>query len=619
MVVAKRQIKKEEIKSLALHPLNIRYASEESVHGTTELDSILYKYSDLINSISRPLTIDAVKDYETLMFNKTPHLCNFDRVIFNSSENLEPMLHSNSMEFYPVETRKWEVEKELSDHMVLAGGMHCKMYTLTNMHAELPPGWIYEPFSNSDFLRIFIKPVPKERHLKTINSHKSLQATRSSAEDMDQTDDVAAIRELVLNAKTDNLFSVIINAGILGIDAESMQEKIKEFEASDNKNRTEMYSMKNVQSKFLRGQMGQKHLMVRSSMPALIPFVTSEIYEDGGCLLGRNMITGNPVKWDINQRINRNTVLAATSGSGKTTLAMMIIHAFEKMYPDTFIFVIDPESEYRALSDNMGFHYLDYSSGTKLGFDVFKMVADPISAVETLCDVLQVPSLDRTLPFQAAARMSIRKEDRDFFKFYDELVKLEEGSHGATPSQYFSILAEPPFNTLLQGRPPTDNKIVLSLKNIGSAGGAVQRIITQIALAYAMGKSLMMPKIVPKLFMLDEVWMLLQHESLGNYIQNLSRRGRKYNINMMMASQNIEDMTENPAARNVLVNSDTVMFLRQSETTLKSLVTHFVLSSEAATTLMRLKVGQAMIKFGNSMVPANVMPDEEQLKLFKPK
>ena len=128
-----------------------------------------------------------------------------------------------------------------------------------------------------------------------------------------------------------------------------------------------------------------------------------------------------------------------------------------------------------------------------------------------------------------------------------------------------------------------------------------------------------MPKIIPKLFMLDEVWMLLQHDSLGNYIQNLSRRGRKYNINLMMATQNIEDMTDNVSARNVLVNSDTVMFLRQSEATAKSLREHFVLSDNAVSYMMRLNRGQALIKYGNSMVPVNILPDDEQLKLFRPR
>ncbi len=606
---------KKPAKSWSLDALNILYASDKNINGTTELDSILSRYCDVINGVSEPLVIDMVADTELMMFHKTQKLCKFDKVIFTTTQDMTSLFTGASFGYSQTDSRKWDILKEYPDSLLLADGMHCKMYTLTNMHSSLPPGWAYGLYSDADFLRIFINPISAAKHQNVINSHKSVQRTKSSAEEMYQVDDITEIRDRVMSQKTDNLFSVTINAGILGVDMQTLRKKCAAFEMIDAKNRNGMYSMKYGQSKFLNG-MGQRMLMCKSSMPALVPFHTSELNEEGGVLIGENTKTANPVQWNINHRLNRNTVIAATSGSGKTTLAMLIIHAFERMYPDTFIFVIDPESEYKALSDNMGFQYISYSSGTKLGFDVFKMVADPVSAAETLCDVLNVPQINRAMVLHAASKIAT-DEDRDFFKFYDELKNLESGKTDNLASEYFGILAHPPFDELIRGSPPKNNKIVLSLKNIGSAAGSVQRIITQIALAYALGKSLSMPKMTPKLFMLDEVWMLLQHDTLGNYIQNLSRRGRKYNINLMLASQNIEDMTDNPSARNVLVNSDTVMFLRQSEATLKALVENFTLSSTAATDLMNLKRGQAIIKYGSHMVPVDILPDKEQLEMFR--
>ncbi len=608
---------KKPRKSWMINALNILYASDKEINGATELDSILEQYCSVINGISQPLVIDMIKDTELMMFHKTQKLCKIDQVVFSTTQEMSELFDSSSFEYSETENRNWDVVQEYPDSLLFADGLHCKMYTLTNIHTSLPPGWIYGLYSAADFLRIFINPIDSQKHESVINSHKSIQRTKSSIEEMSQVDDITGIRDLVLNDKTDNLFSVTINAGIIGVNPEELNRKRLRFESVDKKNRNGMYSMKYGQSNFLNGS-GQRHLMCKSSMPALVPFHTSELNESGGVLLGENSKTANPVMWDINKRLNRNTVIAATSGSGKTTLAMLIIHAFEKMYPETFVFVIDPESEYKALSENMGFQYIDYSSGTKLGFDIFKMIGDPISAAETLCEALNVPQLNRSITLHAASNLS-EIPDRNFFMFYDELQKLEKDITTNHASQYFKILTQPPFSNLMQGEPPKNNKIVLSLKNIGSAAGFVQRLITQMALAYALGKSLSMPKITPKLIMLDEVWMLLQHETLGNYIQNLSRRGRKYNINLMLASQNIEDMTDNPSARNVLVNSDTVMFLRQSEATLKSLVENFTLSSNAATDLMNLKRGQAIIKYGSHMVPVNIMPDEEQLKLFRPK
>jgi hypothetical protein len=34
---------------------------------------------------------------------------------------------------------------------------------------------------------------------------------------------------------------------------------------------------------------------------------------------------------------------------------------------------------------------------------------------------------------------------------------------------------------------------------------------------------------------------------------------------------------------------------------------------------MRFKIGQALITYGDHVVPVNILPDEAQLKLFRPK
>ena len=607
-------VKTKQIKSFKLDPFNLEFALVSTdVAGISEKELSILSFLSFFDKFTEPFSIDVVRDYEDLLFYKTIRSCRFDNVIINTSqenpENILPGVSSAS-------TRKWEITEEHPDYCILKDGLYCKTYTLSMLHDDLPPGWIYGLYQYSDAIRIFVEPVPDGKTQSTIANHKSAAATMSSATGMNSTDNISIIKELVLNKKNQKLFFTRINIVLLAADVSSLRSREKEF-LQNTKNIPGIETAKHVQKKLLHGTEGQRILMVSSAFHCLIPFVTSELYEEGGILLGENTMTGNPIRWNINNRINRNTVLASTSGSGKTTLAMMIIHAFEKMHHNAFIFGVDPENEYAVLGQNMGFTCVDYSFGKKMGLDLFKMVPDTFAATETLCNALNVPEVDRIIPNMAATTLAnLDISHRSFTKFYEIMEKNETDNHAL---KYFKMLTIPPYSDFFEGEPPKSNKIILSLKNIGSAGGTVHRLITQIALSYAMGRALLMPKIIPKLFMLDEVWMLLQHDSLGNYIQNLSRRGRKYNINLMMATQNIEDMTDNVSARNVLVNSDTVMFLRQSEATAKSLREHFVLSDNAVSYMMRLNRGQALIKYGNSMVPVNILPDDEQLKLFRPR
>ena len=610
-------MKTRQTSSFQLVPLNLEFASNsKQIAGVSERDVIISKFLSLFDKFESPFWLDVIRDYEELLFYKTPRYCAFDNTILNiTDDNPENILNSAGVKYNSVETRKWNVIHETPTYCILDDNLYAKSYTLLLLHDDLVPGWIYGLYRYADALRVFVEPIPAEKYQSIISNHKTAAITLSSTLKMDLAENISIIKELVLNKKIEKLYYTKVIPIVLAKDIDTLNKKTKSF-VQNTKNIPGIDTARHVQSQLIHGKSGQNILMSTSAFHALLPFCTSELYEEGGTLLGENILTGNPIRWNINNRLNRNTVLAATSGSGKTTLAMLIIHAFESMYPQSFIFGVDPENEYAALGEKMGFEYIDYSFGKKMGLDLFKMVPDSFAAAETLCNALGVPELDRIQPNTAAARLaSIDIADRSFTLFF----KYLQDSGDEQIIRYFKALASPPYSDFFEGKSPTSNKIILSLKNIGSAGGTVHRLITQISLSYAMGRALLMPKIIPKLFMLDEVWMLLQHDTLGNYIQNLSRRGRKYNINLMMATQNIEDMTDNISARNVLVNSDTVMFLRQSEATIQSLKEHFVLSDRAVSFLMQLERGQALIKYGNNMVPARILPDKTQLELFRPR
>ena len=610
-------MKTRQTSSFQLVPLNLEFAaSSKQLAGVSERDVIISKFLSLFDKLESPFWLDVIRDYEELLFYKTPRYCAFDNTILNiTDDNPDNILNSTGVRYNPAETRKWNVIHETPNYCILDDDLYAKSYTLSVLHDDLVPGWVYGLYRHADALRIFVEPIPAEKYQSIISNHKTAAITLSSTLKMDLAENISIIKELVLNKKVEKLYYTKVIPIILAKDLDTLNKKTKSF-VQNTKNIPGIDTARHVQSQLIHGKLGQNILMSTSAFHALLPFCTSELYEEGGTLLGENMLTGNPIRWNINNRLNRNTVLAATSGSGKTTLAMLIIHAFESMYPQSFIFGVDPENEYAALGEKMGFEYIDYSFGKKMGLDLFKMVPDSFAAAETLCNALGVPELDRIQPNTAAARLAgIDIADRSFTLFF----KYLQDSGDEQIIRYFKALASPPYSDFFEGKSPTSNKIILSLKNIGSAGGTVHRLITQISLSYAMGRVLLMPKIIPKLFMLDEVWMLLQHDTLGNYIQNLSRRGRKYNINLMMATQNIEDMTDNISARNVLVNSDTVMFLRQSEATIQSLKEHFVLSDRAVSFLMQLERGQALIKYGNNMVPARILPDKTQLELFRPR
>ena len=607
-----------QINSYLLSSKNLKYSSDEkSVSGVSERDVIIGSFIDCMNGLKEPFSIEMIRDYEDLLFHKTIHSCKFDRIILNTAEEIAPILESYDMKYSKTQTRKWDIQKEYPNYVTLPEGLYCKTYSLSVIPGNLDPGWIYSVYSMADAIKMHIKPINKDKHKSVINNHKSSKLSEASSTDLVNTDDIMAIRELVLKENdNEGLFLIKINVIILADSLENLVKREELFQ-QETGSRLSLHTSKHIQKSLLDGTTGSPFLVIRSSLAAFVPFYTSELYEDGGFLLGMNMFTGHPFKWNPQNRMNKNMVLVAPSGSGKTTTAMLIIHAFEIMYPESFIFGIDPEEEYRALGDNMGFSYIDYTPDVKIGLDIFKMIPDVFNACETLCQALNIPELDREFAQEAAAQMGkIPLKERSFFLFYEI---LEELCNDQDVIKYFRRLTKPPFRNFFEGETPKSNKMIISLKNIGSAGGMVHRLITQIALSYALGRIIGMPKIIPKMVMLDEVWMLFKHESLSGYIENMSRRGRKYNMYMMLATQNMDDLIKNDSAKTVVVNSDTVIFLKQNKVTIGAVSENFNLSKNALADLMKFRIGQALVTYGEHAVPVNIMPDEGQLKLFRPK
>jgi hypothetical protein len=610
--------KKSKTNSFLIHPKNILYSStDKNVSGISEQDLIVSNFVNCINGIKEPCSIEMIRDYDDLLFHKTVRSCAFDRFILNTSEDVTPLLQQYSISHTITDTRKWTISKEHPDYCVTEEGLFCKTYSLGMIPGELPSGWIYSVYAMADIVKIHLTPIPKIKHKSVINNHKSSKLSEASSTDLINTDDIMAIRELVLkDDQNEGLFFIKVNVSILSDSLDGLRKRQKEFEQKTESTLI-LHAIKHQQKAQLYGDAGAPFLVIRSSLPAFVPFYTSELYEDGGFLLGVNMYTGHPFCWNPQNRMNKNMVLVAPSGSGKTTTAMLIIHCFEKMYPRSFIFGIDPEGEYRALGDNMGFSYVDYTPDVKIGLDIFKMLPDVYNAAETLSHALNIPELDREYAQEAASQMTgIPLSKRSFFKFYEILESICPDEQVI---RYFRPLTKAPFRNFFEGEPPKTDKLIISLKNIGSAGGMVHRLITQISLSYALGKTIGMPKMIPKLVMLDEVWMLFKHESLAGYIENMSRRGRKYNMYLMLATQNMEDLVKNDSAKTVVVNSDTVIFLKQNKVTIGVIHDNFNLSQQALSDLMKFGIGQALVTYGEHVVPVNILPDEEQLRLFRPK
>src|SRR3989338_9058022 len=119
--------------------------------------------------------------------------------------------------------------------------------------------------------------------------------------------------------------------------------------------------LEGLQSILPRGenQLNQKRNLDSSSAALTFPFVSSELVQETGILYGVNKSNNSLVILDRFSLNNANGIIFAKSGSGKSYTTKVEI--LRQLMQGTSVIVIDPEREYKQLSESVKGTYIKLS------------------------------------------------------------------------------------------------------------------------------------------------------------------------------------------------------------------------------------------------------------------
>jgi len=106
---------------------------------------------------------------------------------------------------------------------------------------------------------------------------------------------------------------------------------------------------------------------------------------------------------------------------------------------------------------------------------------------------------------------------------------------------------------------------------------------------------------------IDEAWILLEHEQSARFIASLVRRARKYWLGVAMISQQANDFLDHEYGRAIASQSSLRILMHQDTTTIKKVVNEFNLSEYEANYLLTCDKGEALIIADLSHVAVNVV------------
>ncbi len=384
-------------------------------------------------------------------------------------------------------------------------------------------------------------------------------------------------------------------------------------------------------------ELGIRRNITTHALSAFFPFTSPFlILEKGGVFLGLNK-NQLPIIKDIYSLANANGAILATSGSGKSYAAKLIISRY--LMNGTKVIVIDPQSEYAKLTEKYGGSVINISKDSET-------IINPLDLLENEYDEKRLALLDLfNIMFGQLNESQRAILDKALTKTYEESGISSENYYNITPPillDLFRILAasskkagifEKGTYTMLLNRLSmfvdgsfsflnrqtqinVNNNFVTF--NIGRMPKQVKPVMMFLILDYVYSQ--MKKDRERKLLVIDEAWSMLQHAQEEGYIFEIVKTCRKWNLGLLLITQDVADLLNSNAGRAVLANSSYTVLLRQKPAVIRSMESVFDLSFAEREHLLTANVGEGILMMENDHQELKIIasPEEHNIITTKP-
>ncbi len=389
-----------------------------------------------------------------------------------------------------------------------------------------------------------------------------------------------------------------------------------------------------LQTMLPRGEnlLSQKRNLDSSSAALTFPFISSEFVQESGVLYGINRSNNSLVILDRFSLNNANSITFAQSGSGKSYFAKVEI--LRNLMQKTKVIVIDPEREYKQLSDSLAGTYTKLSLGSKEKINPFDFSLSSYGSTHSLGEHIQ--DLTEVLSLMCEG-FSIEEKaiiDKALIKTYKKFgwtlrSKKAQGKSYPLLKDLYEILKldgetklVAKFEKFVKGSLATvfNSQTNIELKNrliifdIKDLPESLRQIMLVIVANFVYNQVKRAPQ--KRLLVIDEGWLLLEHEESARFVSGLTRRARKYFLGVSIITQQASDFLNNTYGKAIASQTSLRILMRQDTTTIKSVVEEFKLSEYEENFLLTCDKGEAIIIADQNHIAIKIIASEKEHPLI---
>ena len=540
---------------------------------------------------------------------------------------------------------------EENTEYIIIDGRYIKTMYISGFPYTASSGWLNHliNFNHNVDISYHIEPVEATLALPKLNRKiTELTSTKRAmeqagkiigAELLDPLDSATELRDKIQRGQ-ENLFQVslyiTLSAGSL-VELEKTRKLLETVLAARlfYTKPAVFQQIEGLQSVLPRGDnlLAQKRNLDSSSAALTFPFISSELVQESGVLYGINRSNSSLVILDRFALPNANSILFAQSGAGKSYTAKVEI--LRQLMQGTEIIVIDPEREYRQLTQSVKGTYIRLSVRSREKINPFDLSVNAFSEGDNFADHVQ--SLTEIISLMAeglsgeeksvvdsailktyqkagwSAKKTRKKDSRTYPLLYDlymTLKSLKQTKLCRRLEKYTTGSLSEVFNA--QTNIELDNRLVVfDTKDLPES---LRQIMHLVIAQFVLNKVKSNP--CKRILVIDEAWLMLEHEESARFIAGLVRRARKYYLGVSIISQQANDFLGNIYGRAIASQSALRILMRQDTTTIKGVASEFRLSEYEQRFLLTCERGEALIIADQHHVAVKIMASEYEHPLI---
>ncbi len=376
--------------------------------------------------------------------------------------------------------------------------------------------------------------------------------------------------------------------------------------------------------------------MDTTSLATTFPFTSSDLTTDDGIMYGINRHNGSLVVFDRFSLENANSVIFAKSGAGKSFLVKL--EALRLMIFGADVMIIDPEMEYKMLSDAVGGNYIDFSANSPSKINPFDL-----SGVTTEGGENELGQ--KLLSLHTLFKLMLGELNPTEEALLDRALIETYRIKGITTDPETQRTKEPPvmedlYKVLMGANEPEakgmaerlEKYIRGSLAGIFDAQSTVQlgskmtvfstRNLEEILrpIAYYIILDFVWTRIKRdlkrRILIVEEAWSLLQNEDSARFIYGVAKRARKYYLGLTTISQDVDDFLRSDYGKAIVTNSSIQILLKQHPAAIDQVAETFYLSEGEKRLLLAADKGEGLFFAGANHVAIKIKASDAEYNLI---